>query len=94
MTGAWSRSPDWEVIEGLRGQLRTWPSGLTGRASLSALAPLQEASPSHSLLLFYFFGFSKATPTACGGSQARGQVGAVATGLHHSHSHAGSKPRL
>ena len=28
------------------------------------------------------------------GSQARGQIGAVAPGLHHSHSNAGSKPCL
>ena len=37
---------------------------------------------------------SWAAPTAYGGSQARGLIGAVATGLHHSHNNAGSKPRL
>ena len=31
---------------------------------------------------------------ACGGSQARGPVGAVATGLHHSHCNTGSKLHL
>ena len=31
---------------------------------------------------------------AYGGSQARGVIGAVATGLRHSPSNAGSKPRL
>ena len=31
---------------------------------------------------------------ACGGSQARGQIGATAAGLHHSHSNVGSEPRL
>ena len=31
---------------------------------------------------------------ACGGSQARGRMGAVAIGLHHSHSNAGSEPHL
>ena len=31
---------------------------------------------------------------AYGGSQARGQIGAVATGLRHSHSHAMSEPHL
>ena len=31
---------------------------------------------------------------AYGGSQARGQIGAVAASLHHSHSNRGSKPRL
>ena len=28
------------------------------------------------------------------GSQATGRIGAVAAGLHHSHSNAGSEPRL
>ena len=31
---------------------------------------------------------------AYGGSQARGLIGAVASGLHHSHSNAGSEPHL
>ena len=31
---------------------------------------------------------------AYGGSQARGRIGAVAAGLHHSHSNARSSPRL
>ena len=34
--------------------------------------------------LFVFFVFSRATPTAYGGPQAGGLIGAVATGLHHS----------
>ena len=37
-----------------------------------------------SLSLFFFF-FS-ASPAAYGGFQARGRIGATATGLHHSHS--------
>ena len=37
---------------------------------------------------------SWAAPAAYGGSQARGQIGAVATSLHQSHSNAGSEPRL
>ena len=43
---------------------------------------------------FCFFAFSRATPTAYGGSQARGLIGAVATGLCQSHNNAGSKPHL
>ena len=51
---------------------------------------------------FFFFFFvvvvvvaiSWAAPAAYGGSQARGQIGAVATGLRQSHSNAGSEPRL
>ena len=42
------------------------------------------------LLFFFFFCLFRATPTAYGGSQARGQIGAAATGLRHSHSNAGS----
>ena len=37
---------------------------------------------------------SWATPAAYGGSQARGPIGAVATGLRRSHSNAGSEPSL
>ena len=45
-------------------------------------------------LSFCLFAFSRATPVAYGGSQARGLIGAVATGLYHSHSNVGSEPRL
>ena len=56
-------------------------------------------------LFIYFFVFclfvvvvvvdiSWAAPAAYGGSQARGWIGAVATGLRQSHSNAGSEPRL
>ena len=43
-----------------------------------------------------FVAISWAAPAAYGGSQARGPIGAAATGLRqsHSHSHAGSEPRL
>ena len=44
--------------------------------------------------LTFFFCLFRATPEACGGSQARGPIGAEATGLCHSHSNAGSKPYL
>ena len=51
--------------------------------------------------LFVFLSFvvivvaiSWAAPEAYGGSQARGLIGAVATGLRQSHSNAGSEPRL
>ena len=43
---------------------------------------------------FVFLAISWATPAAYGGSQARGRIGAVATGLRQSHSNAGSEPRL
>ena len=38
------------------------------------------------LNFFFLFAISWAAPTAYGGPQARGQIRAVATGLHHSHS--------
>jgi len=59
--------------------------------------------PTANIILFFFFFFclfvvvvaiSWAAPAAYGGSQARGQIGAVATGLRQSHSNVGSKPRL
>ena len=43
---------------------------------------------------FVFFAFSRAAPMAYGGSQARGLIGAAATGLRHSHSIAGSESCL
>ena len=49
------------------------------------------------LLLFYLFkicGLFRAAPAAYGGTQARGRIGAVAASSHHSHSHAGSEPRV
>ena len=49
------------------------------------------------LFLFLFFvclPFPGLLPSACGGSQARGRIGAVAAGLHLSHSHTRPEPRL
>ena len=46
------------------------------------------------MYFFFFFVFSRAAPTAYGGSQARGLIKAIAAGLHHSHSNARSKPCL
>ena len=44
---------------------------------------------------FYFiFWLFRATLMAYGGSQARSQIGAIATCLCHSHSNTGSEPRL
>ena len=45
-------------------------------------------------IFFLFFLLFRAVPMACGGSQARGLIGAVAIGLHHSHSNAGFEPHL
>ena len=43
---------------------------------------------------FFFFGLFRVAPMAYGGSQARGSIGAIGTGLHHSHSNARSEPHL
>ena len=43
------------------------------------------------LLSFFLF---RAVPVAYGGSQARGQIGAIDSGLRHSHSNARSEPYL
>ena len=43
---------------------------------------------------FFFLDLFRATPKAYGSSQAMGQIGAVAAGLCHSHSNAGSEPHL
>ena len=45
-------------------------------------------------LFFFFLLLFRAAPEVYGGSQARGQIGATAAGLHHSHSNARSKPSL
>ena len=45
-------------------------------------------------LFYFFFCLFRAAPTTYGGSQARGQIGAVAITLHHSHSHVRSETRL
>ena len=44
--------------------------------------------------LFFIFIFFRAAPMAYGGPQARGQIGAIAAGLYHSYSNAGSEPHL
>ena len=41
-----------------------------------------------------FFAFSRAATAACGGSQARDPIRAVAAGLHQSHSNVEFKLRL
>ena len=59
---------------------------------LEVLSGSQTAS--HSVLSFFFsflFFFFRAAGAAYGSSQARGQIGATATGLHHSHSNARSE---
>ena len=46
------------------------------------------------LFIFCLFAFSRATSEAHEDSQARDLIGAIATGLHQSHSNTGSELRL
>ena len=46
------------------------------------------------LFIFCLFAISWAVPAAYGGSQARGQIGAVVASLHHSHSHSHAASEL
>ena len=45
-------------------------------------------------IFFFLLPFLGLLPATYGGSQARGRIRAVATGLHQSHSNAGSEPCL
>ena len=49
------------------------------------------ASDALNLSLFFSVCLFRATPAAYRGSQARGLIGAIAAGLHHSHSNMGSE---
>ena len=46
------------------------------------------------ILFIYLFLVFRATPVTYGSSLARGQVGAIPAGLHHSHTNEGSKPHV
>ena len=50
--------------------------------------------PQINLFFVFFYFFPRATSAAHGGSQARGLIWTVATGLSHNHSNVGSEPRL
>ena len=54
---------------------------------------LEEEIDIYRVFCFCFCLF-RAAPEVYGGSQARGGIGAIAAGLHRSHSNARSKPRL
>ena len=46
------------------------------------------------LVLGFFNFLFRAPPAAYGSTQAKGQTGASAAGLHHSHNNSGSQPHL
>ena len=45
-------------------------------------------------IFFFCLCLFRVAPAACGSSQARGLIGAVAASLHHSHSNSGAEPSL
>ena len=63
------------------------------RSTLESWQVIQEDNQSFHYLFIYFCPF-RATLAAYGGSQARGQIGAIATHLYHSHSNPRSQPHL
>uniref|UniRef100_A0A8D1VYM5 Sec1 family domain containing 1 n=1 Tax=Sus scrofa TaxID=9823 RepID=A0A8D1VYM5_PIG len=67
------------------------------RSKLEDIANAALAASAVTQVFFFFFDlfvFSRVALVAYGGSQARGPIGAVATGLCQSHSNAGSEPHL
>ena len=48
----------------------------------------------YTVLYFFFFLLFRAAPAVNGGAQARGQIGATAAGLHHSHSNTESEAHV
>ena len=73
-----------------------------GLVSNRSLVPCQPRDPKHGnnfltpsfLFLFFLFLLFRAACEAFGGSQARGQIRVIATGLCHSHSNVGSELHL
>ena len=71
-----------------------WPHCLLGYHS-AFLDMLNQSPPSSYIWIpNFFFRLFRAIPMAYGGSQARGQIRAVAADLHHSHSNARFEPHL
>ena len=54
--------------------------------TLLHFVPLEDRKCHFFLSSFFFFLLFRATPVTYGSSQARGQIGATAAGLHHNHS--------
>ena len=70
-----------------------WPLSLKP-SLLHDMPPRTLAECGVFIYLFIYFCLFMAAPEACGSSQARGRIGSVAAGLHHSHSNTGSEPCL
>ena len=80
--------------------LRLWTNSVVGfKSSLPFFSWVTSSqwlrlSGPVSFFFFCLFAISRAAPVACAVSQARGLMGAVAVGVHHSHSIVGSKLHL
>ena len=98
-TGAWGPPTlcPWVPPHMLRSYLQAEAPESCPSSPSRASPPAWDLPHFCTLGFFFFFFFSfcfRATPVAYGGSQARGQIGAVANSLHHSHSNTRSKLRL
>ena len=71
-----------------------YPAGLALGTLCTAALPGLLCRTAQFLSFLFLFGLFRAAPAACGHSQAWGQIGAAAAGLHHSHSNARSEPHL
>ena len=82
------------------GSILALAQGVKGFGMATAATPIQSLAKGVAIKFMYLFTYLlichlfRASPTAYGISQARGRLGAVAAGLHHSHSSVGSKPHL
>ena len=68
-----------------------------GEHQVLFLCHLDQEVQDSAILFYYLFIYLllfRATPESYGGSQARGPIGAIAAGLHHSYSNTGSEPCL
>ena len=71
-----------------------WLISLRNQICMYWLICLPYLLVSNSLFIYLFILLFRAAPAAYGGSQARGQIGATAASLCHSHGNTGSKMRL
>ena len=69
------------------------PVSQHSRDAANPIAPQWEL-PIWTFFFFFVFCLHRATPAAYGGSLPRGLIGAIAAGLHQSHSNVRSKPHL
>ena len=92
----WDTSPPSSQSAGFQSKV----AGLCpSNSCFDLLAGCARAVPAWTLFIYLFYfrrgqACSRAASMACGGSQARGLIGAAAPSLHHSHSNARSELHL